>query len=185
MSMRYCRAMSERMSRAQQQQVTRARLLDAAEALFGERGIHQTSLDEVARRAGLTKGAIYANFSGKKDLIAAILDRKRAGDAEDYETAIDRADTRRFVQAFVEFWLYGMRDEGAREMVAQWLSTVRDGNAREAAARFGDDLPVPPQEFAALMLALDIGVSLQRLVDPAAVPATLYATGLDALRPRT
>lgn len=198
MSTRYSVPMAERMTRTQQQQVTRTRLLDAAETLFGERGIHSTSLDEVAKQAGLTKGAIYANFTSKNDLVAAILERKLTPrneppppDAsltvwlnslgENYESSIDQPNNRRFVQAFVEFWLYGTRDDSIHTVLSQWLQTVRDSHATHAAALAGDDLPIPPRQFAALILALDIGIGLQRLVDPDAVPAQLFTTGLNAV----
>lgn len=48
---------------------TRARLLAAASEVFGEKGYDGTRVQEIARRAGLTTGAIYANFSGKADLL--------------------------------------------------------------------------------------------------------------------
>jgi AcrR family transcriptional regulator len=188
--------MTERLTRVQQQAVTRARLLDAAETLFGDRGIHRTSLDEIAAAAGLTKGAIYANFGSKKDLIAAILERKLGADepdppsaslaawagrlGESYESAVDRPEIRRFAMAFVELWLHGMRDESARAPLTQWLQTVRDAHAKEA-AELADDLPVPADQLSALLLALDIGVGLQRWLDPQAVPAEVYTAGLNAI----
>ncbi|MEU7908873.1 TetR family transcriptional regulator [Actinoplanes sp. NPDC049118] len=188
--------MTERLTRVQQQAVTRARLLDAAETLFGDRGIHQTSLDGIAAAAGLTKGAIYANFGSKGDLIAAILERKLGADepeppsaslaawagrlGDTYESAVDRPEIRRFALAFVELWLYGMRDGSARAPLAQWLQSVRDANAREA-AELADDLPLPADQLAAVLLALDIGVSLQRLLDPRAVPVEVYTAGLKAI----
>lgn len=189
--------MAERLTRAQQQEVTRARLLDAAEALFGDRGIHQTSLDEIAASAGLTKGAIYANFGSKNDLIAAILERKLSSDephppsrslaawvgrlGDSYESNVDRAEIRRFAMAFVEFWLYGMRNESARASLTHWLQTVREAHAKEATALAGDDLPLPADQLATLLLALDIGVGLQRWLDPQAVPTEVYTTGLKAI----
>lgn len=48
---------------------TRNRLLAAAAEVFAERGYDGTRVQEIARRAGLTTGAIYANFSGKTDLL--------------------------------------------------------------------------------------------------------------------
>ncbi|ODC04691.1 hypothetical protein BFW38_15305 [Terasakiispira papahanaumokuakeensis] len=54
---------------------TREALLDAAEALFFERGVNNTSLEQVARHAGLTRGALYWHFRNKADLFRAILDR--------------------------------------------------------------------------------------------------------------
>jgi AcrR family transcriptional regulator len=51
---------------------TRAKLLDAAAELFQARGVAAVSLDEVAAHAGLTKGAIYGNFTSKDDLVFAV-----------------------------------------------------------------------------------------------------------------
>jgi AcrR family transcriptional regulator len=61
--------------RQERREQTRAALLDAAERLWAERGIHGVSLDEIAGTAGLTKGAVYSNFTGKTDLLLALLDR--------------------------------------------------------------------------------------------------------------
>jgi AcrR family transcriptional regulator len=189
--------MTERLSRAQQQEVTRTRLLDAAEKLFGDRGIHQTSLDGIAAAAGLTKGAIYANFAGKDDLIAAILERKLTGEhpvdpaltpagwaddlGESYERNVGTPEVRRFALALVEFWLLGMRDERSREAVVRWLRTVRELNGKEAVEVAGADLAMPADRIGALMAALDIGIAMQHLIDPQGVPAELYQTGLRAI----
>src|SRR4030081_3736477 len=54
---------------------TRTALLDAAERLWAERGIRGASLDDIANTAGLTKGAVYSNFTGKTDLLLALLER--------------------------------------------------------------------------------------------------------------
>jgi TetR/AcrR family transcriptional regulator, acrAB operon repressor len=54
---------------------TRAQLLDAAQRLFCERGVSHTSLHEIAREAGLTRGAIYWHFENKEDLLAALWER--------------------------------------------------------------------------------------------------------------
>jgi TetR/AcrR family acrAB operon transcriptional repressor len=56
-------------------QATRERLLDAAEAIFRERGVTRTSLSEVAAAAGLTRGAVYWHFKDKADLFRAMCDR--------------------------------------------------------------------------------------------------------------
>ncbi|MCC5947588.1 MAG: helix-turn-helix transcriptional regulator [Nitriliruptoraceae bacterium] len=54
---------------------TRARLLDAAAAAFAGSGFHATSVEELAQRAGLTKGAVYSNFDSKEELFLALLER--------------------------------------------------------------------------------------------------------------
>jgi TetR/AcrR family transcriptional regulator, acrAB operon repressor len=54
---------------------TRHKLLDAAEHLFQEHGVSRTSLQDIARRAGATRGAIYWHFKDKADLFNAMMER--------------------------------------------------------------------------------------------------------------
>jgi len=56
-------------------QLTRHRILDAAERAFEQHGVSGTSLDDIARAAGLTRGAIYWHFQGKADLFNAMMAR--------------------------------------------------------------------------------------------------------------
>jgi TetR/AcrR family transcriptional regulator, repressor of the mexAB-oprM multidrug resistance operon len=56
---------------------TREAILDAAERVFLECGVARSSLEQIAQRAGLTRGAIYWHFKDKSDLFAALLDRVR------------------------------------------------------------------------------------------------------------
>ena len=54
---------------------TRYRLLDAAELLFQAQGVSRTSLNDIARQAGATRGAIYWHFKDKADLFNAMMER--------------------------------------------------------------------------------------------------------------
>lgn len=54
---------------------TRERILDAAEIEMQARGVSQTSLDRIARRADVTRGAIYWHFADKRALIEAMIGR--------------------------------------------------------------------------------------------------------------
>lgn len=51
---------------------TRARILKAAEALFGERGFDATSVDAIARAAGVNKALIYYHFADKRDVVRSL-----------------------------------------------------------------------------------------------------------------
>jgi len=66
--------MSSRLTRAQQQERTRRRLLEVAADLFADRGYQATSLEQIAEKASVTKGAVYSNFSSKAELALAVLD---------------------------------------------------------------------------------------------------------------
>lgn len=54
---------------------TRNRILDAAENVFYEKGVSHTSLDDIAKTANVTRGAIYWHFKNKSDLFVAMCER--------------------------------------------------------------------------------------------------------------
>ena len=62
---------------------TRDKLLGAATAVFSERGYDGAGVQEIARRAGLTTGAIYANFAGKADLLFEAIGARSADELDD------------------------------------------------------------------------------------------------------
>src|SRR5438477_13074821 len=59
---------------------TRERLIAAAIEVFAEQGYEGARLQDIARTAGLTTGAVYANFRGKNELLSAAI-----GDRADVE----------------------------------------------------------------------------------------------------
>jgi TetR/AcrR family acrAB operon transcriptional repressor len=56
-------------------EVRREEILAAAQACFREEGYHRTTVDDIAARAGLSKGAIYWHFKGKREVFYALFDR--------------------------------------------------------------------------------------------------------------
>lgn len=56
-------------------QETRNAILDAAELVFQAHGVSHTSLAEIAKAAGVTRGAIYWHFANKADLFDAMIQR--------------------------------------------------------------------------------------------------------------
>ena len=56
-------------------QATRSHILDTAERVFELHGVSGTSLHEIAKAAGLTRGAIYWHFKDKADLFNAMMER--------------------------------------------------------------------------------------------------------------
>ena len=62
-----------RLTRAQQQERTRAAVLGAAREEFAEHGYVEARVDRIAERAELTRGAVYSNFPSKRALYLAVL----------------------------------------------------------------------------------------------------------------
>ena len=59
----------------QEARATRSHLLDTAELVFEQRGVSGTTLNDIAKAAGLTRGAIYWHFTDKADLFNAMMER--------------------------------------------------------------------------------------------------------------
>lgn len=66
--------MSTSLDRHGRADLTRQGLVDAARKLFGERGYAGTSIEEVVRAAGVTKGAMYHHFRDKDDLFRSVVE---------------------------------------------------------------------------------------------------------------
>lgn len=56
---------------------TRRRILESAAEIFPLVGITNTTLEQIAQRAGVTRGAIYWHFKGKQDLLQTLLDEQK------------------------------------------------------------------------------------------------------------
>jgi AcrR family transcriptional regulator len=184
--------MAVRMSRAERREQTRQELLTAAEACFVTRGFHATSVDQVAERAGYTKGAVYSNFTAKEDLFFAVYERRveqvltevapglRQGGLEhafdSLATAtIDRRDRDDgWLAVFFEFWGHVVRHPELRERFAaihaRFLEPLADAVQQLAEDR-GQTLPgdVTAGQVALAWNAMEIGLGLERLTQPQAV----------------
>lgn len=69
---------NKNMPRTQEQneeikQKTRKQILDAALVVFAHKGFHGSSMSDIAKKAGISKGLAYNYFSGKKDLAESVL----------------------------------------------------------------------------------------------------------------
>jgi AcrR family transcriptional regulator len=65
----------ERRSQAERSDATRAALVESARRLFAERGYASVGTEEIVRAAGVTRGALYHHFEGKRELFEAVYRR--------------------------------------------------------------------------------------------------------------
>jgi AcrR family transcriptional regulator len=62
-------------TQAERTEATRTALIEAARPLFAERGYSDVSAEEIVRAAGVTRGALYHHFDGKRELFAAVYEQ--------------------------------------------------------------------------------------------------------------
>lgn len=181
---------------------TRARLLDAAADLFATEGFHATSTDAIAERAERTSGAVYAHFGGKEGVLQALLTDLEGAAATDITAALDAAPDptdrlRALWRSFAgiaagderwlllehELWLWSARHPDQADATARRYRAGRAGIAT-AVHDWADDahpLPIDPEPTAALVLALLLGLHMQRRVDPDAITDETATAGLALL----
>src|SRR6266704_1289559 len=106
---------------------TRTLLLEAGLRVFAERGIELATLDEVARAAGFTKGAIYRQFPSKGAFLLGLFEQYAA-------VARAGAGARRaswFVPLTIQFAAQAMRDPLLRRRFTIVLAEAPDGATPE------------------------------------------------------
>jgi AcrR family transcriptional regulator len=195
-----------RPTRKEKQAETRDRLLAAAERVFLRHGLQGSSVEEIAAEAGFTRGAFYSNFKSKDELFVALLqDRVYRQYAQMAEEAQEQPGTPRErlrwgiervrdVQKGEEgSWLFRLwlecltqaaRDEEFRKLAATFWSGNRALLAEQTKGTFkelGRKPPLPAKQIATAMIALDVGLAVQHLVDPDEAPLDLYVPLFDLL----
>ncbi|WP_123024241.1 TetR/AcrR family transcriptional regulator [Mycolicibacterium stellerae] len=181
--------MVEQWTRERRLERTRSLLLDAAEEVFAEKGFTAASLDDIARAAGYTKGAIYKHFATKEDFFLAVSDRYWRRYFDNFAEVLSAANevgapeldaiAQRWRQLSIdrgaehaalghEFTLYLLRNPDARERVAAKRSEVVDELAKfivRGIDRMGGSLLIPPLTFAQVLVATSDSVVLGSQLD--------------------
>ena len=183
-------------SRDEKKAATRKKLLDAAATLVAREGAMAASLDAIAEKAGLTKGAIYSNFGSKDDLLEALADR--AGPNIDFATTWDEdaplADnlenlgwaaarelqsvSKRAWQLGLELFHFALRDAHMRRRYASEQRRGHEEGVRFFSAAIeahGERPTLSPGEIEIVINALALGLAQRRALDRDLVPDELFA----------
>jgi AcrR family transcriptional regulator len=189
-------------SRTESQARTRQLVLEAAERLFLANGFGATSLEDIAREAGFSKGAVYSNFAGKTDLFFAIVE----GQFEDLSAQLRAAVTaeedplaqlaavgtwyQRFLQveagwsrSLPELAAIAAQDDEARRRFTALIQSIELAVAdllEDQQRSLGISFGLPPRSVAALVVALVVGLTVRSLHDLES-PPELFGAALARL----
>ncbi|ANZ21343.1 transcriptional regulator, TetR family [Streptomyces noursei ATCC 11455] len=193
----------KRLTREESRQQTRGRLLAAAAELFTERGVNGTSVEQIAERAGYTRGAFYGNFEDKNALVAELLHnrthheveevRALTEDAPSLTDALDRLRAwnrdraehlPQWLALRMELVLHALRNDELRPLLAERELLARDAHAtglEQAFAARGIQAPADPAFLALIVHALEDGLLIQRLLTPDGIPGDVVVDAFDLL----
>lgn len=187
----------KRLTRAESRERTKDRLLAAAAELFAERGVNGTSVEQIAERAGYTRGAFYGNFEDKHELVVALLAQRRSQEAE--EVAALEGDVMARLKEWhaaraehlpewfalrTELTLYALRNPGARPSAGANERAARElieASVRATFAARGVAPPADPAFLALIIHALEDGLLRQRYLSPEGTSDTVIADAVELL----
>lgn len=135
---------------------TRERLIQAADRLWGERGVHGASLDDIARDASVTKPTVYYYFPDKSALFTAVVCSVLEEHGSGLKTAARRGGRARDRLISALAFLVGARCSGPRLLRDGGVTLTVDQTSQARSAFFR-------HFFAPLQQILDEGVSAGEL----------------------
>ncbi|HEY0910963.1 MAG TPA: TetR/AcrR family transcriptional regulator [Bradyrhizobium sp.] len=183
---------------------TRDKLFEAAARVFEEQGIGGVSIEAIAAAAGFTRGAFYSNFKSKDELIIAMIEdhvaqsirrnldllsrHNNLADFIDTPKTVDRSRQDPLARSpllHMEMILFVARAEKRRPELAQRLRARRKliADIVETTARnSGKNPSLNPAWISAIVLALEDGFRLHRLIDPETTPADSFLRAIGDLQ---
>jgi AcrR family transcriptional regulator len=194
--------MATRKTRVEQAEYNREQVLAAALEVFEQKGYHAATVDEMAERAGYSKGVVYSQFGSKSDLFLALLERRverRARENLEIAMSISGPDGLRDVAAraeqllpgdrawnllVMEFRTYAARVPELNRRYMEIHERTVAGIARVVQLAFdrgGVTPPFPPEELARMVLGFTAGFVLEELASPAPLSFAPYRTALMAV----
>ena len=178
---------------------TRAALLEAARALVRERGFERTTLGKVAKRAGMTTGAIYGNFKNRDELFIALGQTYWAPIAPKISPGATFAEA---MHALAKATLaavderapaaigrltglaYTLKNAELRSRVVEITKGSYEFGAEWLRAFDPGELPMPPEDLVRVLHALIEGLVMQRILTPELCPEEVFYAAFAALARR-
>jgi AcrR family transcriptional regulator len=168
----------KRLTREESKELTRLRLIEAAERLFIRKGFDSASVDEISEAAGYSRGAFYSNFEDKDEVFLAVLDRRRPKALEDIcqqasepseqiaavkEWFSNQWRLKDFIALRMEFSRRAFRDRSVRmrlaELLRQELETYSASVGRLLCAE-GEVTAERPENVVLVLLAVALGLGI-------------------------
>jgi len=176
---------------------TRAALIEAAAAVIGEKGYDRASLEEIAARAGMTRGAVYGNFKNKEELFLAIIATRWQPiippfiPGANFKTqmrvlgqtvAREARERRRHAAAATAFQLYTLTHETMRSELTKQNALIYRRMAKGLLQFIpAQELPMPAEQFVRVLDALITGLLFTYFQTPELLGEEIFVAAFEAL----
>ena len=140
----------KRGTKAAQSEATRAKLVKVARRLFAKKGYAAVGTEEVVKKAGVTRGALYHHFTDKRDLFKAVFEQVESDAVQEVVSRAGEArDPLGELRMGVSQWLdYCFNPEVRRIVLVDGPSVLGFQEWREILSRYGLGLIAGALEFA-------------------------------------
>ena len=153
-----------------------AQIIEAALAIFGERGLAAARLEDIAKRAGLSKGTIYLYFPNKEELFREVVRRtvipKLEQREQTYLTATGSAIE--VLDSFMRTFWISIRSSGFAPMFRLVHAEIH--NFPDLAAFYAEEVVSRSHKLITALIAKGVKSGEFRDVDPGVAARTLAAT---------
>ncbi|WP_313899708.1 TetR/AcrR family transcriptional regulator [Tunturiibacter lichenicola] len=176
---------------------TRAKLVEAAAAVIADKGFDRASLEEIAARAGMTRGAVYGNFKNKEELFLALIESRWKPILPPLKPGASLREQMRIVGRFVAkeakerrkyaaiataFQLYILTHEPMRTKLMEKNAAAYQWIAKELVKVIpAKELPMPPNQFVRVLDAITTGLLFTYFQTPDLITEEIFVAAFEAL----
>jgi AcrR family transcriptional regulator len=169
--------------------------------VFARQGYRDAAVDEIAAEAGYSKGALYWHFSGKEELLSALVEERVDARMREIVALLESAPperdmsveaTREFARALSsqreavlverEYWSLAIRDAEMRARYAGRQRELRGALAAALHARArhlgAPEAAIPAEQVARIVMSIIGGLTDEELIEPGSVDPGLLGEAL-------
>lgn len=176
---------------------TRKRLIEAAAAAIAEKGFDRASLEDIAARAGMTRGAVYGNFKNKEELFLALIEARwepiapplKAGASLKEQmrivgktVAAVARERRKYAAVATAFQLYTLTHAPMQaKLTEKNAAAYRWFEKALVKAIPAKNLPMPAKQFVRVLDAVTTGLLFTYFQTPKLITEDVFVAAFEAL----
>lgn len=176
---------------------TRKQLIEAAAAVIGEKGFDRASLEDIAARAGMTRGAVYGNFKNKEELFLALIETQWKPIAPPLKpgaslkeqmrilgktVAREAKERKRYAAIATAFQLYTLTHAPMQAKLTEMNAAVYRRIEMELVKAIpAKTLPMPAKQFVRVLDAVTTGLLFTYFQTPELMTEDVFVAAFEAL----